>query len=344
MKKILFLFLILLTLQTSAQSPDSARRYIDEIFSENSVATIEYGSNTDYLGAKASLLADIYIPVNDTEINRAVIIIMHGGGFTAGNRHEPAMVFACTKLVKKGYVVASIDYRKGLDRTNPRTLYTAVLRAVQDLNGFIRYAKANAEKLKIDTNKIFITGASAGAVAVLQKAYMKIDSAAASLMNVQSIKDVEGNTNDLPNSSSVAGVYSMWGAVFDTSWIQKGDAPVGCVQSLYDHTIPWNSGKYFRSDIFMLYGSNSIYTRALNQGITTTLHGYTSDQHDLGIKVSPYRDSTIQLMASFFYQLINNNSNQKSPEQKEENTVLQRAYLVKAEAKGEKKFPLFINK
>jgi hypothetical protein len=299
---------------------------------------VQYGSNTDFFGAKQTLLADIYTPRSDTAFNRAMIIIMHGGGFTAGNRHEPAMVYACNNLVKKGYVVASLDYRKGLDRTNPRTLYTAVLRAVQDLNGFIRYVKANAGKLNIDTNRIFITGASAGGVAVLQKAYMKIDTASSLMMNVQSLKDMEGNTNDLPNTTSIAGVYSMWGAIFDTAWIQRGDAPVGCVQSLYDHTIPWNSGKYFRSDMFMLYGSNSIYTRASNQGIQATLHAYESDQHDIGIKISPYRDSTIELMSSFFYSLINRAQQNDSSRQNEENTVLKRAYLVKAEKTDEDKF------
>jgi len=338
MKRIFLLLFILITVKALSQSPDSMRRYIDNVFSQDSLITVEYGRNAGYSGIKDTLFADIYSPSNDTTVKRAMIIIMHGGGFVAGNRHEPAMVFVCDKLVKKGYVVASIDYRRGLDRTKPRTLYLAVLRAVQDLNGFIRYAKANAENFNIDTNKIFVTGSSAGGIVVLQKAYMKIDSVSMSLMNIQSLKDIEGNDNNLPNSSAIAGVYSMWGAIFDTSWIQKGDVPVGCVQSLYDHTIPWNAGKSFRSNIFMLYGSNSIYARALNQGITTTLHGYGSEQHDLGIKVSPFRDSTIQLMSNFFYQILTLSNQNDSIQQKDENTVVQRTYLVKTEGRKNNKF------
>src|SRR4051794_29706903 len=102
MKKIFLLFFILATSRTFAQSADSVRRYIDDIFSEDTVTIVEYGSNTDFFGVKETLLADIYSPVNDTINNRAMIVIMHGGGFTAGNRHEPAMVFASSKLVKKG--------------------------------------------------------------------------------------------------------------------------------------------------------------------------------------------------------------------------------------------------
>ena len=54
----------------------------------------------------------------------------------------------------------------------------------------------------------------------------------------------------------------------------------------------------------MLYGSKSIYERALSLGIPSFLHAYDSYKHDLGLKVSPYKDTTVQLIADFFYQFI----------------------------------------
>lgn len=294
---------VLLCVMTKTLAQTTPARYRDSLFSPDQVLTVAYGNNLDYINERDTLKADIYQPANDTAENRAMIIYMHGGGFMSGHRNDPAVQELCTKLASRGYVTASIDYRLGANAFTKMFMFDAAIRAVQDLNGFIRYAKANAAAWRIDTNKIFITGSSAGAIAVLAKAYIKIDDVARQF-GITSMEQLEGNTNDLTNTSSVAGAYSMWGAVFDTSWIQSGDIPVGCVHSISDSTVPFNVGYNRKNRSLLLYGSLPVYKRALNQGIITTLHGYESGQHDLGLKVAPYKDTTVQLMCNFFYQLL----------------------------------------
>lgn len=332
MKNILA-FLFLLILFHFANGQPQAKRYKDSMFSASNVITVEYGSNVDYLGRRDTLYADIYTPDSDSATNRALIIYVHGGGFNFGHRYAPAIVEACNKITKKGFVAASIEYRLGVDRTNGGSMIKGLIRAIQDLNGFIRYAKANADKLNIDTNKIFISGSSAGAITVLNKAYMKMDSAAARY-GVYSSADLEGNSNNLPNTSTVAGVYSMWGAILDTSWIQDKDIPVGCVQSLRDPLIPWISGHLDEDPSITLFGSYSIYTRARNAGLLTSIHWYESNQHDLGLKVAPYKDTTIQLMTDFFSQIIY--ATDSVQQQKQDNTFLSKTYLVKNSADNKK--------
>jgi len=336
-----FSFFILLVVSHLSFAQTENKRYVNDIFlNGDTVTTVEYGKNINsYFGQEESLLADVYAPKDDTLKNRAMIIYVHGGGFRSGHRDDPAIVEGCTALAKKGYVAASIDYRVGADKMNLRSIVNALIRSVQDLNAFIRFSKAHADKFNIDTNKIFITGSSAGGLTVLAKAYMKADSIAAKCA-ITDLNELEGNDNDFLNTSSVAGVYSMWGAIFDTSWIQPKDPPVGCVHSIDDHTIPFVSGAYNSDSAFILYGSFSIFTRARNVGIFTTIHGYNSDQHDLGIKVSPYKDTTIQLMTEFFSQVINAYDKSDSLEQKQENTFMKITYLVKTEANREKKFSL----
>ena len=301
--KYIFIFMFFLITMKNVFAQPGEIRYRDSVFNAVEMLTVTYGSNINYAGEMDSLKADVYSPSNDSAADRAMIIYMHGGGFMNGHRNDPGVKDLCRKLTLHGYVTASIDYRLGMNALSPLNMIEPAVRAVQDLNGFIRFAKANAAEWKIDTSKIFITGSSAGAIAVLAKAFTKIDSISATL-GINSQDDLEGKTNDLPFTSSVAGAFSMWGAVFDTSWIQKGDMPVGCVHSIGDSTVPFNVGYNRRNKSHLLYGSLAIYNRALSLGIPTALHGYESGQHDLGIKVAPYKDTTVQLISSFFYRLM----------------------------------------
>ncbi|CAN5572113.1 hypothetical protein BH10BAC2_BH10BAC2_28190 [soil metagenome] len=310
MKKAYFLFLISIAWVT-VTAQDSSKRYRDNLFASIDKQTVAYGSNVNYLDQQENLLADVYTAAGDTLTKKAMIIYLHGGGFKSGHRDDTACVELCKKLAQKGYVTASVDYRAGYSETTTQQQITAMLRAVQDLNGFVRYAKANADSFNIDTAKIFITGSSAGAITVLAKAYFKIDTLALSL-GITSLNDLEGNTNDLAYSSSVAAVFSMWGALYDTGWIHEEDIPVGCVHSSGDVTVPFVSGYNKQNTSLLLFGSQSIYNRASNVGIKTALHVYTSGKHDLGIKVSPYKDSTVQLIADFFYTIMWENEEKAS--------------------------------
>jgi len=292
MKYIIMLLASLWSSKKIIAQPDGIR-YKDTVFSTSDIITVDYGSNINYTGNRDTLKADIYTPQGDTATARPLIVFMHGGGFMNGHRDDKAVKELCRKMAARGYVIASIDYRLGIDASATNNAIAAALRAVQDLNGFIRYAKSNADAWKTDSNKIFISGASAGAIAMLAKAFTKIDSVSQSL-GINSINDLEGNTNELPFSSKVAGAFSMWGAVFDTSWIQPGDIPVGCVHSIGDSTVPYISGYNRKLSSVKLYGSLSIYNRAVSVGIPTSLHGYESGQHDLGLKVAPYKDTTAQ--------------------------------------------------
>ncbi|HRH60283.1 MAG TPA: alpha/beta hydrolase, partial [Chitinophagaceae bacterium] len=140
-------------------------RYRDSIFSAIETTTVVFGANLDYHDVMDTLRADIYQPQQDDDTARAMIIYVHGGGFVKGTRNDSSIQALCRKLTARGYVTATIDYRIGIsDHQQVSGLINASLRAVQDLNAFIRFAKTNAAQLKIDTNKIFIAGSSAGGI------------------------------------------------------------------------------------------------------------------------------------------------------------------------------------
>lgn len=282
---------------------DSSTRYKEKVFSSVEKTTISYDIQPDFTGNPTVLLADIYQPSGDHASSRAAIIYVHGGSFIEGARDGDNQDYFCESLAKKGYVVASIDYRLGFSDPSSITQFgKAQIRAVQDLKSFIRFVKQNASSTRIDTTKIFTCGSSAGGVAALAAAFLDYSERPA-YIDTTGVGGFEGKGNLNGHSTQTKAVYSMWGAVTDTSWIKAGDIPVGAIQSINDPCIPWN---FLASSCQMpeygIFGSNAIYKRASNLKIYSTVYGFKSDDHNLGLGF-PHIDTTIAKMSEFFLPL-----------------------------------------
>lgn len=300
---ILLMLLMISACNKNTIIPKPAERYKDELFAAITKTTLQYDVQPDYQGNATTLLADVYQPAEDNASARAAIIYVHGGGFTGGTRDAPNEIYFCESLAKKGYMVASIDYRLGYTNASSTVeLGKAQLRAVQDLKSFIRFAKQNATADKIDTSKIFICGSSAGGATVLASAFLEY-SERPSYTDTSGVGSLDGIGNLNGHSAKTKAVYSMWGAVTDTLWIKAGDIPVGAIQSINDPCIPWNSvASSCQMPGYATFGSNAIYRRATNLGIYSTVYGFNSNQHDLGLNF-PNIDTTIINMSAFLYPL-----------------------------------------
>ena len=84
-------------------------------------------------------------------LGRAVIMV-HGGAWTANDRHSPHVV--CRGLANAGFVVFSLDFRDGRDGKHPC--------AVQDITAGIRFVRARADDFGIDADHIALIGSSSG--------------------------------------------------------------------------------------------------------------------------------------------------------------------------------------
>jgi acetyl esterase/lipase len=123
------------------------------------------------------LLADLYEPAEKSKAKRPVVVLIHGGGFRAQSRRDGGIVRTAKALAAKGVVVASIDYRlmgqepvpssrvKRLLAAAPQTpLFTAAVSAVDDTLTATDYLRGSARRLNIDTGRMGVAGASAGAI------------------------------------------------------------------------------------------------------------------------------------------------------------------------------------
>ena len=128
-------FLFLAATFTSIAQYD-ANRYRESIF--NTVATaqtnIKYGAASVWTlpYGNTDLFLNVYQPTGDIHTQRPLIIFAHAGGFLNGNKDVDDMVALCDSFARKGYVTATIDYRKGFNPVSNGSAERAVYRGVQD--------------------------------------------------------------------------------------------------------------------------------------------------------------------------------------------------------------------
>lgn len=293
MKLILIVFSILLFASTSF-----SQRYLTEVFSslDSTIAGI-YGNAVNVQSQNQDLLFDFYEPFGDTELKRPLILYIHGGGFTSGSRDYPSVKAFCRTMAKKGYTVATIDYRldPSFDLYNSATDRRAMTDAMHDAKQAIRYFKANASILKIDTSKIFLGGESAGAVTAMMATYLDKQSEMVSY-SMANPNDPIGSTANSNIGNEVQATMCLCGLLLDTSAMETTDSnPLLWVHSTDDSFIP----------ITLAF---QVVLRASNLSIPLTTKVYNGVDHCPWYFGSPnwsiYLDSVITEITDFLYPLV----------------------------------------
>jgi acetyl esterase/lipase len=102
------------------------------------------------------LLLNACLPRSDDKT--PAVILVHGGGFQAGNKDSGGMMQLCRKLAADGFAAFSIDYR-----LMPEFQYPA---QVDDLSAAIEWLRepAQVKRFEIDPARIGLFGSSAGAI------------------------------------------------------------------------------------------------------------------------------------------------------------------------------------
>lgn len=207
--------LLLHTVSISAQSNTNRESDIAAVKS-----TFTYASNKDYSGQDISLKADLYKP-NLFSTKMPVVIIYHGGGYASGDRNLAVLKVFSDYFTAQNISTILPDFRQGwyesaskglCESVTPEKFEDAAHRAYQDNRALIRYCKANADILGIDSNKIFLFGISSGGFLVLHHLYMNDASVDANRISRLGSLDLQGN--NFTNSTDVAGIISVVGGFY----------------------------------------------------------------------------------------------------------------------------------
>ncbi|MBX7258606.1 MAG: alpha/beta hydrolase [Candidatus Hydrogenedentes bacterium] len=141
------------------------------------------------LGDK-KLKMTLYLPEDDGAALRPGVVLIHGGAWIFGTRYQ--QLWYCRHFARHGYVVMTIDYRLMPKHPFPNCLH--------DCKAAVRWMRLNAEKYRVDPDRIFAFGASAGG------------HLASLLATTNSEDGFEGDAN--PGASSeIRAAISLYGAV-----------------------------------------------------------------------------------------------------------------------------------
>lgn len=129
--------------------------FVREIVTEPAEVRIE--KDVTYLEPERAEKADLYLPpMFEPGRKYPAVVIIHGGGWTGGDKGARREINIGTTLVSHGYVCLSINYAlaKPGSPTFPQN--------IQDCKRAVRWLRKNADRLQLDADQIGAIGGSAG--------------------------------------------------------------------------------------------------------------------------------------------------------------------------------------
>ena len=265
-------------------------RFLEPVFEEVSTteaipfsSAVREGQTTP-----TTLYLDFYEPSGDTMAKRPLVITVFGGAFVTGSRDYVDMVAYCTRLAKHGYAAASIDYRllSWLQFSESALMRDAYM-AAQDVSSAIRFLKLHSDDYRIDPERIFLLGNSAGSIAILAEMFMGEEERPEQTFTEPDLGSM--HSSGFPEyagiSPQVAGAIPHWGGVNALDVIDVEEyTPICMIHGTDDTTVPFDSGYCFAnfnlSFMPYMYGSQAIATHLQSIGIADfEFHPFEGEDH-----------------------------------------------------------------
>ncbi len=259
---------------------------------------------------------DIYYPKTDLFKNRPLVMLIHGGAFYIGSKESAAEKVLATSLAKRGYVVASIDYRLGF-KLYASDIELSGYRAIQDAHAALRFLAHNAKGLGIDPTQVYVGGTSAGGVASLNLAFMKNDELPERILDAVKrgkLSKIEESGNKYDETFTIKAVANMWGAVSDLNIIGRDDkTSVISIHGTADDIVPFEYDFPFKNSLMFnrlimdkMYGSKMIHDRLKIQGNRNKLVSLVGLNHEPELDnyntLNQYMDTITNQVSQFFYE------------------------------------------
>jgi para-nitrobenzyl esterase len=316
MKAILVLLSTLISWSALAQ--DCGGRYLFKIFPQTKVSKdIYFGENLDANGRLKRLHFDVYEPYNDQQRLRPVLVMMHGGAYWSGDKDHGQCKFLGKDLSKMGYVLISPQYRyepSFVSLLNEERMVKAVARGTQDAKAAVRFlmkdVRENGNTWGIDTNLIFVGGASAGAFNALHLAFLdeQDELPEAYWRWINEVGGIEGESRTPGYPVRFAGIVNISGALARANIMRNDFVSFLSIHDTEDPQVPFGSGKPYNIPFLpTVDGSSILHPIAIELGMHNPFYiipgnGHTSYE-EFGLRIQPMYDSTLHYIKHFMYNI-----------------------------------------
>jgi len=206
--------------------------------------TVSVEANIPY-GAYKETVLDIIRPRAEGEQKLPGVLIIHGGGWTAGDK-EHLMPF-CLAWVEQGFVVANIEYRLAKVAPAPAAITDALTAA--------QWFRQNAARYRVDPKRIVVAGGSAGGHLALMVGLAPASAGfgpparMAAIVNMYGVTDVAYHIGEHNRSRSGvswipegANRLELARRVSPMNYVRKGVPPVLTIHGDADPTVSYDQG------------------------------------------------------------------------------------------------------
>ena len=236
-----------------------------------------------------NLKLDIYRPEGGDAPTRTAVLLVHGGGWIAGERGMIAPL--AQQFAERGYLAITPEYRLVRDAPWPAQL--------DDVVAATQWVADNAADLGIDADRIVIGGSSAGGhLALMATAKLGGKAKIAAVLSLFSASEL---TLEQPAPKGAFGAVQLVGP-------EAGEAELQAASPLYqvDGEFP---------PVFLLHGGDdwmidpqaslNLYQRLVALGVTAELHIVAGGLHEF-VEEPGMRGPMVSEMALFIDRLILN--------------------------------------
>lgn len=261
----------------------------------------------DVIYGKADAVAlkmDIYFPPNEEGRPVPAVMFVHGGAWSVGDKSRMTFSQLLPLLVKRGYLVASINYRLA-----PKFKFPA---QIEDAKCAVRFLRAHAGEFNLDPNRIGVEGESAGGHLV---ALLGLTDASAGFegnggwndqsSRIEAVADLFGpadltNFGIKSNENYRVTAENVFGAKCDGDPVLQRASPVTYVSK---NAPPFLILHGDHDGVVPLSQSLELNEKLKATGVSSTLVVVTNYGHGgtpIGMKTSPPTSEIPKIIADFF--------------------------------------------
>ncbi|MCD7943313.1 MAG: alpha/beta hydrolase [Clostridia bacterium] len=207
---------------------------------------------------------DLYVPADDTKEAYGLVVYLHAGGFTTGDKSDDAEMLQW--LCSKGYVSAGINYTLRDDDHPDASVYSQSMEIKSSISAVVEAAA----ELGYNLNAMAIGGGSAGGTLAMLYAYRDADESPIPVtMLFEAVGPSSFYAEDWTsygldqNAESAAYLFGvMLGTEIDVDvlgtdeyeeiikpisgymWVTEDSVPTVCAYGAYDKVCPFESAKW----------------------------------------------------------------------------------------------------